>query len=571
MKKTCSEVIAETLVSLQVKYVFGIVGIPVIQVAEAIRDAGIHFVSFRNEQSAAYAATAYAYLTKKPAFCLVVGGPGVIHAMAGVFNANNNRWPLVLLAGSSETSLRHMGAFQEFDQVSFLTPHTKFAARPPSIQLLPSYIQRAYRVSHFGTPGTAYVDLPADLIESSTASEDICIPSPSNILDSPVVNAAEDVLNKVADILIHAKAPLIVVGKGVAYSKAEDAVYNLVEKSGIPFLPTPMGKGCIPETHPLNASAARSSALKSADVVILLGARLNWLLHFGKQPRWSQTVRFIQVDTCAEELGNNTSLGSTFVWADIACFANQLSTLLEKKGYKRSPSVAQYVNSLAAVRKKNEQKALNQLQSSTPLRMNYSLHVMNEVLTLLSKNSSTPVTWVSEGANTMDRSRLLLHVSHARGRLDAGTTSTMGLGMGYSIATALANPNHRVVSVFGDSAFGFSAMEVETAIRNKLNIIIIILNNNGIYHGLDADSYKDLEEKNQLPTTALSVATRYDAICQACGGQGFFVQTEQELKDALTTAWKTNNVSLINVMIDPESKMKLIFNWMQETKKPVKL
>lgn len=272
---TGAQLIARALHELGVKVIFGLVGIPVVQIAEEAIALGIRFIAFRNEQAASYAATAYGYLTGRPGVCLVVGGPGVLHAMAGIGNSDANAFPLLLLAGSSETHMVTKGAFQELDAISLLAPHTKIAIRS-TIDSIPQSITNAYRTSWYGRGGTGFVDLPADVIQGKGDADSTKVVSlPPRAASDP------DKIQIVAELLKYAKAPLVVVGKGAAYSQAEVTIRHLIDQISVPFLPTPMGKGILPDSHPLNTASARSTALKGADVVLILGARLNWILHFG--------------------------------------------------------------------------------------------------------------------------------------------------------------------------------------------------------------------------------------------------------------------------------------------------
>ena len=249
---------------------FGLVGVPVVQVAEEAIALGIRFIAFRNEQAASYAATAYGYLTGRPGICLVVGGPGVLHAMAGIGNSSANAFPTLFLAGSSETHLLTKGNFQEMDAISLLTPHVKIAIRT-GLDSIPQSITTAYRTSWYGRGGPVFVDLPADVIQGEGEDE------PALRVPRPPKSAADpEKIQTVADLLKSAKAPLVIIGKGAAYARAEDVIRRLIDQTRMPFLPTPMGKGVLPDSHSSNASSARSTALKEADVVLVLGARLNW-------------------------------------------------------------------------------------------------------------------------------------------------------------------------------------------------------------------------------------------------------------------------------------------------------
>ncbi|KAJ1939288.1 hypothetical protein FBU59_004172, partial [Linderina macrospora] len=298
-----AQVLAKALKQQGVEVVFGIVGIPVVEVADAIQAEGIKFIAFRNEQSCSYAASAWGFLNQKPGVCLVVSGPGVVHALAGVVNSQVNTWPLVLIGGSCETTLEGAGAFQECLQVEMCRPYTKYSARPPTISQIPSTVERAFRYAVTGRPSATYVDLPADFIQGHV--EEASVVGVRQV--SPTFAQADPAdIQRAAEILAAAKSPLIVVGKGAAYARAEAEIRALVDKYQAPFLPTPMGKGVVPDAHPRNVSSARSLALKGADVVLLLGARLNWILHFGR--RFNETTKIIQVDISPEEMGVNVPI-----------------------------------------------------------------------------------------------------------------------------------------------------------------------------------------------------------------------------------------------------------------------
>jgi 2-hydroxyacyl-CoA lyase 1 len=421
--RTGAQVVAETLQSLKVDTIFGIVGIPIVEIADACIALGIRFIAFRNEQSASYAAQAYGYLTGRPGICLVVGGPGVVHAMAGIVNAQVNCWPILVIAGYIETWQKETGGFQELDHISLVKSYTKFAAQPPSIDRIPFIMEKAYRSAFYGRPGPSFVDIPADFIRGSIQYP---IPKVFPVPDSPKSMASMEMVYRAVSQLKNAVAPLIVIGKGCAYAKAEHQIHHLINSTQIPFLPTPMGKGVVPDSHPLNVAAARSIALANADVVLLLGARLNWILHFGKKPKWREDVIFIQVDIAAEELGNN-NVSEIRLLGDVGLIADQLREAFA--GWTYPSSSSRFVN---AIRDKSEKNLLvaRNLAASHRLPMSYqcAFSVIKKAL------EGTDVFYVSEGANTMDISRSIFDVQYPRQRIDAGTFATMGVGMGYAIA-----------------------------------------------------------------------------------------------------------------------------------------
>ncbi|GBC09961.1 hypothetical protein RclHR1_09230008 [Rhizophagus clarus] len=548
-KITGGELIAKALKKQGVEVVFGIVGIPVVEVAEAIISEGIKFVGFRNEQSLSYAASAYGYLTGRPGVCLVVSGPGVVHALAGVINAQVNCWPLLLIGGSSDTYQEGMGAFQELDQVTLCRPNTKYSARPPSISQIPNVLDKAIRISMYGRPGPVYIDLPADFIQGSVSLE-VLNSLPNQSPDPPKSLADPNEINNAIKLIVNAKSPLIIIGKGAAYSRAEKELKELIEKTNIPFLPTPMGKGVLPDSHPLCVSAARSKALANADVILLLGARLNWILSFGLPPKFNKSVKFIQIDILPEEHYNNSRINVALL-GHLPLVISQLISSLPST-YKYSIT-SNYFSSLKQKIDDNI-KITNEKFHDNNIPMSY-YRAFYEIKQKLPKKD---IVFVSEGANTMDIARSIFDVQEPRCRLDAGTMATMGVGMGYAIAAKLYYPKKRVVAIVGDSAFGFSAMEIETAVRANIPLLIIIINNNGIYHGLDTKSYNETPINN-LPSTALLPDVRYDLIADSAGGKGYFTKTPQELNNALDEALKDDNKCIvINVMIQPGGKKKLV-------------
>ena len=429
---TGSRLVARALHELGVKVIFGLVGIPVIQIAEEAIALGIRFIAFRNEQAASYAATAYGYLTGRPGVCLVVGGPGVLHAMAGIGNSSANAFPMLLLAGSSETHLVTKGGFQELDAISLLSPHTKIAIRT-RIDSIPQSITNAYRTSWYGRGGTGFVDIPADVIEGEDEGDQMStkiVPIPPRAACDP------DRIQVIASLIKSAKAPLLIVGKGAAYARAESSILRLINQTKMPFLPTPMGKGILPDSHSSNTASARSTALRGADVVLILGARLNWILHFGEAPKWNPAVKIIQVDISAEELGKNNGDPALAVIGDINVVTSQINTALRDWQYDTSSA---YIKAIKASTQKNEATAAKAAKFDTiPMTYGRTFDIIKNTLHKLSPPEDGRIVYISEGANTMDISRSVFSVEHPRLRLDAGTYATMGVGLGYAIAAHCA-------------------------------------------------------------------------------------------------------------------------------------
>ncbi|XP_063537099.1 2-hydroxyacyl-CoA lyase 1 isoform X1 [Cydia strobilella] len=559
-------ILAESLKKQGVEYVFGIVGIPVIETAMAFQMAGLKYIGMRNEQAAAYAAQAIGYLTGKPGVCLAVSGPGLLHCVGGMANAQVNAWPLLVIAGSCAEDHEGIGGFQEWPQVDSSRLYCKYVARPPSARLIPLHVEKAVRLACAGRPGAAYLDMPGTLLLSEVEEEKV--PELYNAETVKLAHPDPALVTRAAELLAKAERPLVIVGKGAAYAQAENALRKLVADTGLPFLPTPMGKGVVPDTSMQCVSTARTQALLKADVILLLGARLNWMLHFGQTPRFDPKVKIIQVDISPEEFHNSVK-SEVAVHSDIQPFVEALSTKLKEKKFSLSPSHAWW-QALAQKQKANTEFVAAQANDvSTPL--NY-FAVFKAVQEAIPKDSII----VSEGANTMDIGRGLLLNDLPRHRLDAGTFGTMGVGPGFAVAAAQwcreRAPGKRVVCVEGDSAFGFSGMEIETMFRYKLPVIIIIVNNNGIYSGFDKEVMADIQSGGDpaqtTPPTALSVQVRYEKMMEMFGETGHLCRTVPEIQQAIKAAVAvTDRPSIINILINPASSRKpQAFNWLTESK-----
>ena len=539
--------IARSLKQQGVEHMFGIVGFPVIPVAFAAQREGINYIGFRNEQSASYAAGAVGYLTGRPAACLCVSGPGMVHGLAGASNAWSNAWPMLLIGGANDAFQNGQGAFQEAPQVEAARPFTKYAARPDRIERLPFYVEQAVRTSIYGRPGATYLDLPNDIIVGEMEEDDV--DWKPRCADPPRPQADPADVQRALDLLRGAESPLVIVGKGAAYARAEHEVRDFIETTRLPFLPSPMGKGVVPDDHRLSVASARSDALKGADVVLLLGARLNWILHFGLPPRFRDDVKIIQLDICPEEIGTNVPAEVGLV-GDAKAIVGQLNAALEAEPWSYGAETA-WRQELAEAGAANR-AAVEAMENDRSVPMGYY-----NVLAEIRDQSPRDAMIVCEGSNTMDISRTVLPNHDARERLDAGTFGTMGVGLGFAIAAAAVHPDRKVVCVEGDSAFGFSGMEVETACRYGMNITFVIVNNDGIGGGMP-----DYDRSNPPPLVYTPQA-RYEKMIEGFGGKGYFVTTPDELSSALKDALAQDTPTIVNVAIDPRAKRKpQKFEWL---------
>jgi 2-hydroxyacyl-CoA lyase 1 len=542
-----AQLIARSLKQHGVDYMFGIVGVPVVPVAFAAMQEGIKYYGMRHEQSASYAAQAVSYLTARPGACLVVSGPGMTNAISGLANAWSNCWPMVLLGGASDLKQTGMGAFQEAPQVEAARPFVKYAAQVDTIERIPYFIEQAVRVSMYGRPGPVYLDLPGDVIDGKI--DDEAVRQPPRVADPPRALADPAAVEGALEALRQAERPLVIIGKGAAYARAEDEVKEFIEKTQLPFLPAPMAKGLLPDDHPLTVAAARSYALQNADVVFLVAARLNWILHFGLPPRFAEDVRIIQLDIAPEEIGTNEPAEVALV-GDARAVVGQLNAALEERPWQFSPENTWRTG----LQKKIEENAasVEPMLSDDSVPMGY-YRVLREVRDAAPRDAVI----VNEGASTMDIGRQVLMNYLPRHRLDAGTFGTMGLGLPYAIAAQAVHPDKRVIAVEGDSAFGFSGMEVEVACRYNLPITFVVVNNNGIGGG-PSELNPDF-----VPPTSYLPNARYEKVIESFGGLGFYCERPDEVRPALDQAFASGKPCVVNIMIDPRARRKpQQFGWL---------
>jgi len=557
------EVAVRALQQLGVKYMFGVVGIPVTPLASSAQAVGIRFIAMRNEQAAGYAAAAAGYLTGTPAVLLTVSGPGAIHGIAGLSHATANCWPLIMLSGSCEQGEVGKGAFQEEDQVAAVSRHVKYAGRADRLADIPTVIAAAYAASVAGRPGAAYVDIPSNILMTrlpgGSGAQEALAKLALPPVQRPRPSACEQAVQAAAQLLRGAARPLLVVGKGAAQARAEEVVQVLANRYGIPVLGTAMGRGCVPDDHPLCANAARSLALGEADVAVVVGARLNWQLHFGEAPRWAQGVKFVLVDVAPG--ARDASLASVVLRGDARVALGQLAQALQQAPGVDTARYRDWVARLQAKSRAAGQSVAKKIAAAPSAPLDY-YGVLGVVRDMLLAQQPAPIV-VSEGANTMDMSRLLLPVKEPRTRLDAGTWGTMGVGPGSAIAAAVCCPGRLVVAVEGDSAFGFSGMEVETLVRYKLPVVVIVMNNGGIYGGdrresalaraAEAGAQGAGFGSDPIPTAF--VHSRHDALMAAFGGSGRRAASLAELREQLAAAvhdaLHTRQPCLLDVILDP--------------------
>ncbi|MBT6546183.1 MAG: oxalyl-CoA decarboxylase, partial [Rhodobacteraceae bacterium] len=522
--------------------IYGVPGIPITDFGRMAQAAGIRVISFRHEQNAGNAAAIAGFLTKKPGVCLTVSAPGFLNGLTALAHATTNCWPMILISGSSEREVVDLmqGDYEEMDQLAIAKPLCKAAYRILHAEDIGIGLARAIRSAVSGRPGGVYLDIPGallgqvmDQVEGTKSLVKVIDPAPAQ---TPAPHAVARAL----DVIKGAKKPLIILGKGAAYAQADDLVRQFVETSGIPYLPMSMAKGLLPDTHTQSAGPARSLVLKEADVVVMVGARLNWLLSHGKGKQWGapHSTKFVQIDIEPKEMDSNVEIAAPLV-GDIG---SVLSALLAGMGDNWVKASTDWTDVVKAKKDANIARMAPKLQNNnSPMDYNGALGALKRIVA-----ERPDAMLVNEGANTLDFARSIIDMHQPRKRLDVGTWGVMGVGMGSAIAAAVET-GKPVLCIEGDSAFGFSGMEVETICQYNLPVCIVVFNNNGIYRGTDVNESGGTD----VATTVFVQNARYDMMMQAFGGAGVHVTNPDELSRAVNDAMDSGKPTLINAAIDP--------------------
>ena len=538
-------VLARSLVMVGVKEMYGLVGIPVTELAYICQEQGIRFFSFRHEQNAGMAAQTHGYLTKTPGVLLTVSSLGFLNGLTATANATVNCYPMIQISGSSvrEPIDLEQGTYEGLDQLAIAKPLVKAAYRVNNIKDIPTAVVRAYRAAVSGRPGGVYLDVTTpclgQIIDRAEAEEllyepvDLC----------PSMPPSPDAVTRAMKLIAGAKRPAFLIGKGAAYAQVENEMKELVEKTGIPYYSMSMAKGFLPDNGPLSALSCRSTIMEQADVVVLVGARLNWLLSRG-HGKWDKNpgVKFVQLDIEPQEIDSNVPIAAPVI-GDLKSTLDAMLAALPS--YKLSMDPAWVKQLQQETEQKNAEFAQRLKDASTAMPMNHWT-ALGAIKTIIESNPD--VILVNEGANTLDDTRDTIDMSLPRHRIDCATWAIMGMGMG-SVVGAASATGKSVVAIEGDSAFGFSGMDFSTVCRFKLPVTVVIFNNGGIYNGIGVNMSKN---GDPAPTT-LDINARYDKLADAFGADSYYVKTPQELSRALTAAIASRRPSLIDVQLAADS------------------
>ena len=532
-------ILVDALKKNDIDAIYGVVGIPITDFAREAQKQGIRYIGFKHEQSAGNAAAIAGYLTKKPGICLTVSAPGYLNGLTALANATVNGFPMIQISGSSDRAIIDLqqGDYEELDQMSIAKPFVKASYRINKPEDIGIGLARAIHAATSGRPGGVYLDVTTALL-GSVMDKDEAEKTLFKVEDiAPASIPSTDSVDKALKLLASAKKPLIILGKGAAYAQADKDIKDFAEKTGIPFLPMSMAKGLIPDNHPQCAAAARSFVLENADVVVLLGARLNWLLQHGKGKHWNPDVRFVQFEIDPKEIDSNRPIEAPVV-GDIVSSMKVVMQRLPEFNVKADKT---WIDAVQAAKQKNVEKMAVKLNTPTqPMNFFNALKAIKEVV-----DENKDIYLTNDGANTLDDTRNVIDMYYPRRRLDCGTWGVMGVALGFSIGAAVTS-GKPVLAIEGDSAFSFNGMEVSTICEYNLPVTVVVFNNGGIYRG---DHVNLGGGKDPSPTTLIASA-RFDKLGEAFGANAYNVKTPEELKEAVANGIKSLKPTVINCVID---------------------
>ncbi len=534
--------VAKALAMLGVTHVYGVPGQPVYVTFAACAREGIRLIGARHQHPAALMAAAHNYLDGRPSATTIVStGIPAANAVSAAAVANDNCWPLVVLAGAAPMSAAGAGYFMALDALELYRPVTKWTTRVQDASEIPAAIAGAFDAAHSGRPGAVLVELPEDtLTASALGAESLTV---SRVAQQAIEPDAA-VLRQVADVLLAAKRPLLIVGKGARWTVPLGGLGELVDGFAIPFVTSPMGRGLLPDRHPLCVNAVSGAAQSEADVVLILGARLDWVFRYGQQ--LSPDAAVIHVDVHQDEFGRNREIAFG-MHADAGRFVRAL--LGEIGPGRRSEARASRDQAwLARLRDQRRQTEASREASAAKGDAPISpLRLAAEVRDALPADAIT----IFDSNLTMAACQRMIPAHLPASRLTPGTSGCMGVGIPYAIAAKVLHPARPVVAICGDFAFGLSAMELETAVRHRVPIVIVVANNDG--NGGSLRHRMHFSDTITEPVSMFQPGLRYDKLAEALGGYGEHVERAEEIGAALRRALASNRPACIDVAVDPDA------------------
>ncbi len=543
-----SSLVAQCIQREGIETLFGLAGGPIQDIMGFGPHFGVRPIGVRHEQAATFAAAAYGFVKNQVGVAVLAAGPGVTNGVTGAHVAYDNCLPLVIIGGSGPQSGRGTGTFQETENVPMFKGITKMSIQVDSIARIPEYMAMAFRKARTGRPGPVYLDMPSDVLQGAVDEADVRWVS-NYYTDAPP-QGNPDQVKRAADLLLRAERPMMIVGKGVRWTEPTAELRDLVETLGMPFLTSPMGRGFIPDDHPMNFAGARSAMMGNADVILVVGSRLNWMFGFGRQ--FPADAQVIHIDIEPEELGANRGVEVGII-GDAKAVLQQLLAELEGKtdGLAEKAANGPWVSALRERVEANAMALAERLNSDAePIR---TPRLLREVRDIFPRDTIYSV----DGQITLGTGRQVLLSYTPASRLNSGSNGCMGVGVPFAVGAKLARPEVPVVSINGDCAFGFNAMEMETAVRCKLPIVFLVNNNAGIV-GENLQARMGLPEGYNEYVATYPPDIRYDKLLEAFGGHTAHVTHPDDIRPALERAYQATRegqVACVNVASDPTESM----------------
>ncbi len=532
-----SDMVAKALKKQNVKVVFTLSGTPIFGVYDSLAKEGVRLIDVRHEQAAILMAQGYARVTGGPAVALVDSGPGVLNAITGIANCYQGSAPVIVLAGQNKIEEFELGAFHETRHLELVRPITKWCATAYQSGRIPEYIDMAFRKAVRGLPGPSFVDFPQDVLEDEIKA-DVSIADSPSVLSGPYADLC--LVAEAVDLLHDAERPLVIYGSGIIWSGAHSELLKFVETAGIPAIPTPLARGCIPDDHPLSCFNARSRAMAQSDAVLFIGARLNFILGYGRPPRFNSSARTIQVDIAADEIGRNRSVDLGLV-GDARAVLKQFVDQWKQKGYPANRSWAVELKGQEEnTKKKWMEWAVSPAKPINPIRL------CHEIAQFINRDAVVCI----DGGEILDFARNVIPSYAPASRLNPGVSGLLGVGIPYAIGAKLAHPDRQVLCLCGDGAFGLNGMELDTAARHGLHIVVVVSNN--ACWGLCTNAQLGTYGEECTFGTRLSY-TRYDSIAQGMDCYGETVEEPDQIRPALERAFKAKKPALLNVITDHDT------------------
>jgi thiamine pyrophosphate-dependent acetolactate synthase large subunit-like protein len=533
---TGSELLARALVSQGMDTLFYLMGGPMLETESACIKLGARAVDTRHEQAASMMAHAYSRLTRRPGVCMGCSGPGTTNLVTGVANAFVDAAPLIAVGGSSPRVYLEMEAFQEIDQVAVMRPITKWAARILDARRIPELVAMAFRQATTGRPGPVYLDLPGDIL--GEAVDESAVTFPARWRPAPRAQGDPAAIEEAVALLARAERPLIVGGSGAWWSDAAAAFQAFVEATGIPFYTTPISRGTVPEDHELAFLNARAKAFGEADVLLAVGTRFNYVLQFGRPPRFAADLKVIQIDVDPSELGHNRTPDVPIV-GDARAVLEQL--IAAARGRIERGRFHGWVTKLRTL--DTEKAAEMDRQMSTDQVPIHPLRLCKEVRDFLRRDAILVV----DGQEILNFGRQSIPTFVPGHRLNSGPFGCMGVGLPFGMGAKVARPDAQVVVLHGDGSYGLNAMEIDTAVRHRIPVVVAISNNGGW----------TADPQGTKPGRNLGY-TRYDKVAQDFGAHGEFVEKPHEIRPALERAWASGKPAVVNVVTDFKARAQTI-------------